>query len=50
MLVLSVFVLGITIVNAAPAVTNPDPLVFRLSDIFCVNESEVCITDAVEVL
>ncbi|XP_023722851.1 ribokinase isoform X2 [Cryptotermes secundus] len=31
---------GIAIVNAAPAVTNPDPLVFRLSDIFCVNESE----------
>ena len=44
--VLSVFVLGIAIVNAAPAITNLDPLVFKLSDIFCVNESEVCITDA----
>jgi hypothetical protein len=29
---------------------NPDPLVFKLSDIFCVNESEVCITDPAEVL
>jgi len=44
--VLSVFVLGIAIVNAAPAITNLDPLVFKLSDIFCVNESEVCITNA----
>lgn len=31
---------GIAIVNAAPAITNLDPLVFKLSDIFCVNESE----------
>lgn len=31
---------GIAIVNAAPAITTLDPLVFKLSDIFCVNESE----------
>lgn len=31
---------GIAIVNAAPAVADPDPEVFKLSDIFCVNETE----------
>lgn len=31
---------GVSIVNAAPAVADPDPEVFRLSDIFCVNETE----------
>ncbi|KAJ9597603.1 hypothetical protein L9F63_011548, partial [Diploptera punctata] len=31
---------GISIVNAAPAIGNPDPQIFKLSDIFCVNESE----------
>ncbi|XP_021916225.1 ribokinase-like isoform X2 [Zootermopsis nevadensis] len=31
---------GIAITNAAPATANPDPLVFNLSDMFCVNESE----------
>ncbi|XP_034232858.1 ribokinase [Thrips palmi] len=31
---------GISIVNAAPAVADPDPEVFKLSDIFCVNETE----------
>ncbi|XP_069693445.1 ribokinase isoform X2 [Periplaneta americana] len=31
---------GISIVNAAPAMANPDPRIFELSDIFCVNEPE----------
>lgn len=31
---------GISIVNAAPAVADPDPAVYTLSDIFCVNETE----------
>jgi hypothetical protein len=44
----SIVVLGIAITNAAPALANPDPLVFKLSDILCVNESEVCIIHVVE--
>ncbi|XP_067011514.2 ribokinase isoform X3 [Anabrus simplex] len=31
---------GKSIVNAAPALANPDGDVFKLSDIFCVNETE----------
>ncbi|PSN50797.1 Ribokinase [Blattella germanica] len=31
---------GIAIVNAAPALPDPDPQIFKLSDIFCVNETE----------
>lgn len=44
----SIVVLGIAITNAAPALANPDPLVFKLSDILCLNESEVCIIHVVE--
>ncbi|XP_018402164.1 PREDICTED: ribokinase-like [Cyphomyrmex costatus] len=31
---------GLSIVNGAPALENPDPEIFRLCDIFCVNETE----------
>ncbi|XP_063230571.1 ribokinase-like [Bacillus rossius redtenbacheri] len=31
---------GVTIVNAAPALANPDPRLLSLCDIFCVNEAE----------
>jgi len=35
-------VIGLSIVNGAPALKNPDPEILRLCDIFCVNEMEVC--------
>ncbi|XP_011163536.1 ribokinase [Solenopsis invicta] len=31
---------GLSIVNGAPALENPDPEILRLCDIFCVNETE----------
>lgn len=33
--------IGLSIVNGAPALENPDPEILRLCDIFCVNETEV---------
>jgi len=33
--------IGLSIVNGAPALENPDTEIFRLCDIFCVNEREV---------
>lgn len=32
---------GTVIFNAAPGIPNLDEKIFRLSDIFCVNETEV---------
>ncbi|XP_067011513.2 ribokinase isoform X2 [Anabrus simplex] len=40
---------GKSIVNAAPALANPDGDVFKLSDIFCVNETEAEILTGVRV-
>ncbi|CAG2065850.1 unnamed protein product [Timema podura] len=31
---------GVSIVNAAPAIENPDPQLMKLCDVFCVNETE----------
>lgn len=36
-----IFVLGITIVNGAPGVSDLDPEILQICDIFCVNEIEV---------
>lgn len=33
--------IGLSIVNGAPALKNLDPEILRLCDIFCVNEMEV---------
>lgn len=33
--------IGLSIVNGAPALENFDPEILKLSDIFCVNETEV---------
>ncbi|KAL6260084.1 hypothetical protein P5V15_007623 [Pogonomyrmex californicus] len=39
---------GLSIVNGAPALKNPDPEILRLCDIFCVNEMEAKIMTSVE--
>lgn len=39
----------LTILNAAPACANLDPAFFRLSDIFCVNETEAEVTTGIQV-
>ncbi|XP_011504248.1 PREDICTED: ribokinase-like [Ceratosolen solmsi marchali] len=39
---------GTSIVNGAPAVSNVDPNIFKLSDIFCVNETEAEIMTGIQ--
>lgn len=39
---------GLSIVNGAPAVENPDPEILRLCDIFCVNETEAEIMTGIQ--
>ncbi|XP_011687247.1 PREDICTED: ribokinase-like [Wasmannia auropunctata] len=39
---------GLSIVNGAPALENPDPEILRLCDIFCVNETEAEIMTGVQ--
>ncbi|XP_011875662.1 PREDICTED: ribokinase-like [Vollenhovia emeryi] len=39
---------GLSIVNGAPALEDPDPNILRLCDIFCVNETEAEVMTGVE--
>ncbi|XP_024886355.1 ribokinase-like [Temnothorax curvispinosus] len=38
---------GLSIVNGAPALKNPDPEILKLCDIFCVNETEAEVTTGI---